>query len=171
MARTPGEIHLELAVNYADDPKVRALCGFPRARQARDLYVQMLCYCKRTLSDGWVPQEQLGLLVYPDSMSAGKKDVALLEHVELIECRDGAYYMPGAASIRSVRRGRYRAHIPRATRRLVYERDDNRCVYCGADDPLSLDHVKPYVDGGQDVPGNLVTACLPCNHSRGAGRW
>lgn len=49
----------------------------------------------------------------------------------------------------------------------VYERDGNRCVYCGATENLSLDHVLPRTRGGKHKPDNLVTACCPCNSSKG----
>jgi hypothetical protein len=63
---TVGEIYIKLAVAFADDPKVRALARYGAdAGLARDLYVQMICYCKRMLTDGFVPAEQVGLLVYP----------------------------------------------------------------------------------------------------------
>jgi 5-methylcytosine-specific restriction endonuclease McrA len=45
-----------------------------------------------------------------------------------------------------------------------------RCVYCAS--PLdssvaTLDHVHPVARGGAHVPGNLVTACAPCNRLKG----
>jgi len=61
----------------------------------------------------------------------------------------------------------------RADLRLaIYLRDSFRCVYCCADlhqaDPrdLTLDHLKPKSDGGDNSPGNLVTACRSCNCTR-----
>lgn len=41
------------------------------------------------------------------------------------------------------------------------------CVYCGATDALSLDHLIPRLRGGEDAADNLVTACRPCNSSKG----
>jgi 5-methylcytosine-specific restriction endonuclease McrA len=55
----------------------------------------------------------------------------------------------------------------------VFERDDFRCVYCGnqfAAEELSLDHVEPVVRGGDQSPGNLVTACRRCNNRKGHAR-
>lgn len=61
-------------------------------------------------------------------------------------------------------RDEYRKH-----RDLVLERDEYRCVYCGATDvPLQLDHAIPRSRGGSDDPSNLVAACKPCNCSKGA---
>ena len=41
-----------------------------------------------------------------------------------------------------------------------------RCVYCAV--PLdyahaTLDHVHPLAKGGEHAPGNVVSACPPCN--------
>lgn len=94
MAR--GEIHLQLAVSYGEDPKIRALARFGRdARACRDLYVQMICYCKRNLTDGFVPAEELGVLVYPDSPKAGERDAARLIEVGLAQTAIGGYMIPG----------------------------------------------------------------------------
>lgn len=91
-----GELYVQLSVNFADNPKVRALARFRRdARAARDLYVQMCLYCKRTKSDGFVPEEQVGLLVYPDPESVGKRDAGHLTEVDLIEKVAGGYRVIG----------------------------------------------------------------------------
>jgi 5-methylcytosine-specific restriction endonuclease McrA len=45
-----------------------------------------------------------------------------------------------------------------------------RCVYCGHRlDPMeaTLDHVHPVARGGAHTPGNLVSACAPCNRLKG----
>ena len=56
--------------------------------------------------------------------------------------------------------GRHREH--------VYQRDGYQCVYCGATDLLSLDHIIPLSRGGSNTPENLATCCKPCNSSKGA---
>ena len=45
-----------------------------------------------------------------------------------------------------------------------------RCVYCAvplALEVATLDHVHPVARGGAHTPGNLVTACAPCNRLKG----
>jgi hypothetical protein len=79
-----GEIHVELAVNYADDPKVAALARWPKeARAARDLYVQMVCHCKKLLTDGVVGREVLGKLAWPDSPKTAQRQAQMLVEVGL----------------------------------------------------------------------------------------
>jgi hypothetical protein len=90
------EIHVQLAVDIADNPRMRALARFGRdARPCRDLYIQMLCYAKRTLSDGFVPDEQIGILVYPDPPKVGVAQAAKLMDVGLIGKMDGGYLVTG----------------------------------------------------------------------------
>lgn len=49
----------------------------------------------------------------------------------------------------------------------IFARDGNRCVYCGATEFLSVDHLIPRSAGGDWRPDNLLTACRPCNTRRG----
>lgn len=51
----------------------------------------------------------------------------------------------------------------------VYRRDDFRCRYCGVyANPLTVDHVDLWEDGGPTIEANLVSACKPCNRERGS---
>jgi 5-methylcytosine-specific restriction endonuclease McrA len=66
-------------------------------------------------------------------------------------------------------KGRPDPDLPRRAR--IFRRDGFRCVYCGEifeERFLSLDHVEPRMRGGDHSDGNLVTACLDCNASKGA---
>lgn len=53
-------------------------------------------------------------------------------------------------------------------RELVFERDGYACVYCGSGADLHVDHVHPVILGGGHEMENLVTACAPCNLSKGS---
>lgn len=61
--------------------------------------------------------------------------------------------------------------IRQDARLAVYLRDGLACVYCGDcvenGAQLTLDHVKPYDNGGSNKVTNLVTCCKRCNSSRG----
>lgn len=79
-----GEIYIKLVVSFPNDPKVRALARYGAdAGLARDLYVQMCLYCKDMLSDGLVPFEQVGLLVYPLEAEHGNQLAKQLASVGL----------------------------------------------------------------------------------------
>lgn len=62
----------------------------------------------------------------------------------------------------------YGSHwIRREKRRAIYNRDAHACVYCGSKHNLTLDHVIPVEDGGDNDATNLVTACRRCNSRKG----
>lgn len=51
----------------------------------------------------------------------------------------------------------------------VFRRDGFRCRYCGAEaNPLTVDHLDLWEDGGPTIEENLVAACKPCNRARGS---
>lgn len=55
-------------------------------------------------------------------------------------------------------------------RRNIYARDHNICQYCGNHFPtseLSLDHVNPRSQGGENSWTNLVCCCVKCNAKKG----
>ena len=59
----------------------------------------------------------------------------------------------------------YRSKVTEYRRRLVFERDNYTCVYCGHRvDLMEIDHVVPYSAGGTNAVENLVAACWLCNH-------
>lgn len=70
----------------------------------------------------------------------------------------------GASSLRP----RVAAHVAakQAMRRVALRDCGQRCVYCAVrldQRNATLDHVVPLARGGACDPGNLVTACGPCN--------
>ncbi len=57
-----------------------------------------------------------------------------------------------------------KADIPASTRKLVYERDRERCRWCGATNQgLHLHHINYRSAGGDHSPENLITLC-PRHH-------
>jgi hypothetical protein len=62
-------------------------------------------------------------------------------------------------------------------RLAIYLRDSFTCLYCGRDmhnapsSQISLDHLEPRVNGKNNDPTNLVTACHPCNSARRDTDW
>ena len=53
----------------------------------------------------------------------------------------------------------------------ILQRDNFRCQYCGRtakdDIKLEIDHITPICRGGTSDDSNLITACMPCNRSKG----
>lgn len=64
----------------------------------------------------------------------------------------------------------YHMKTPAFTRFNVFLRDGFSCQYCGRRFPtqdLTFDHVVPRCLGGKTNWGNVVTACVRCNHAKG----
>lgn len=89
-------IYLPLQVDFADDENVAKIARYGRdARAIRDLLVQMWLYCKRNLTDGKVPVEQVGKLVYPDPPKVGIRDADRLVEVGMAQHVPEGYFLPG----------------------------------------------------------------------------
>lgn len=50
-------------------------------------------------------------------------------------------------------------------KKQILARDGGRCLRCGAETKLTMQHVIPYSKGGESTSRNLVTLCEPCNQS------
>ena len=59
------------------------------------------------------------------------------------------------------------ARHPAFTRFNVFLRDRFECQYCGDGEELTFDHVVPRSRGGRTTWENVVTACSPCNLTKG----
>jgi len=55
----------------------------------------------------------------------------------------------------------------RPTRSLVMKRDGYKCLYCGATENLTIDHIHPASRGGVDSWENLCSCCGSCNVKKG----
>lgn len=65
-----------------------------------------------------------------------------------------------------------RQYTPPLNNPALFKRDARLCMYCGVRfqrNELSRDHVTPLAQKGEDVWGNVVTACKRCNNHK-AGR-
>lgn len=163
-----GEIHLQLAVNFPGSRKVRALVRYGRdVRALRDLYVQMCLYSKGNLTDGFVPDEEIGVLVYPDAEKSGQRDAGRLIEVGLIERAAGGYFITGwfdrnpsrddvrqksAAKARGARLANHRRwHIEHGN-------PDPRCEWCQSEDQNTDQTTDPNSDqtSGQSVESDRV---------------
>jgi 5-methylcytosine-specific restriction endonuclease McrA len=63
--------------------------------------------------------------------------------------------------------------IPARLRKLVIERADDRCEYCGLaqegqEAAFHIDHIIPRNAGGRTILANLALACVSCSLRKGA---
>ena len=52
------------------------------------------------------------------------------------------------------------------THKRTKNHDYNKCVVCGLDHNLTIDHIVPRSKGGKDKPKNLMTLCFKCNQEK-----
>lgn len=50
----------------------------------------------------------------------------------------------------------------------IHKLSRGSCFYCGSVERIEIDHVMPLSRGGTHSIGNLVSACLKCNRSKGS---
>jgi hypothetical protein len=60
---------------------------------------------------------------------------------------------------------KYRKHAKHKW--TVFKRDGFKCVMCGYDEDLEVDHITPFSKGGTDDLENLQTLCKTCNIRKG----
>lgn len=75
------------------------------------------------------------------------------------------YQMPSIIRLTHYVRMPYKSVM--LSRQNIFKRDKHKCLYCGIDDNLTLDHVLPRSRGGKTSWTNLVTACKRCNSKKG----
>jgi hypothetical protein len=59
-------------------------------------------------------------------------------------------------------------HVSKTKRERIYKRDGYRCVKCGREKNLSIDHIVPLSRGGTGKDSNLQTMCVMCNVAKGS---
>jgi hypothetical protein len=57
-------------------------------------------------------------------------------------------------------------HIPPNVRQDVWQRDNGKCVQCGAQEYLEFDHIIPHSRGGANSVGNVQLLCRSCNNEK-----
>lgn len=57
--------------------------------------------------------------------------------------------------------------IPDDVRVFVWRRDGQRCVKCGSQERLELDHIIPVAKGGSNTARNIQLLCERCNRAKG----
>ena len=64
-----------------------------------------------------------------------------------------------------------RRYISEDLRKSILDRDGYKCVKCGKNQALDIDHAVPICVGGKSTEDNLQVLCRDCNSSKGARTW
>lgn len=101
-------------------------------------------------ADGELADDDVELLVWDRQ----RRQDARLDRLRKIRARD--------EEVVEARRER----IPDEVKAFVWERDDGRCINCGAEDELQFDHVIPVAKGGGNTIDNIQVLCGDCNRQK-----
>lgn len=169
-----GELHVQLAVTFPRNGKVRKLNRYGSdARALRDLYVQMLLFCKDTKSDGFVGEDEIALLVYPDTEENGKRDAGRLAEVGLLERGAGGYQVsdwlqrnPSREAIERKSNAKARGARHANHRRWHVEQDnpDPDCEWCQKETQTSDQNTDLKSDQTTDKSSDQTSDQLPIAH-------
>ena len=96
-----------------------------------------------------------------------KGKVETLKYADkVIHCADGSCVrIPLVVRLIRIIRMIYKNRVPFSKKNIMF-RDNHTCVYCGATENLTIDHVLPTSRGGRTTFENCVTACYECNNKK-----
>ncbi|WP_456565156.1 HNH endonuclease [Blastococcus sp. SYSU D00695] len=92
------------------------------------------------------------------------KAVSLDSAADVVHAESVSLPVPVVVRLTRYVRVPYPASVP-LSRRAVFTRDGQTCVYCGGS-ATSIDHVVPRSRGGTHTWDNVVAACRRCNHTK-----
>ena len=112
----------------------------------------------------------LSLLSWQDAISAvfSQRVSVVAEYDACARSPSTRIRLPSVVALRKYQRTPRRVAF---TRFNVFLRDRFTCQYCGkvlSASALTFEHVIPRSHGGQTRWSNIVTACVPCNTSKGS---
>ncbi len=137
--------------------------------KTREMNIQILQLTKSGQPISWLNREDAATLYAKERVlwELGDKNIAIIGGVNR-QGLQSRFDMAPIIACDSEKKGlRMR---PALSNRLLFRRDDYRCLYCGVQfdhDELTRDHVIPRTQGGLDRWENVVAACKRCNHGKG----
>lgn len=93
-----------------------------------------------------------------------EKAVAVDSTADVVHAATVSLPVPVVVRLTRYVRVPYPSSVP-LSRRAVFTRDGQTCVYCGGS-ATSIDHVVPRSRGGTHTWDNVVAACRRCNHTK-----
>ena len=92
---------------------------------------------------------------------------AVLKYQNLTKTFNDEFYFLAKYFVPEIFRS-HRRTIPKELRSKILKRYGYKCVNCGTNDNLTIDHIKPYIKGGPTKDNNLQVLCKSCNSKKGA---
>ena len=131
--------------------------------------VRILRLNKSGLPRAWLSREEAATLFVKDQViwSLGEEQFIMRGGINSQGIRSQIVLPPIVASHGCTEKHSF---TPALDNRLLFRRDEHRCMYCGfefRDEDLTRDHIVPRVQGGSDRWSNVVAACQRCNHRKG----
>lgn len=152
---------------FDDHPKVLSLLDMDGGAAAIGLWTVCLTWASRHRHPSRPAHVPDGLPAEFDPQRGAESANLLVQAGLWAACDDGWLFVESDLFEWGPMDGR-RSYIPKWLRRFVHARDNWRCLECGGDEDLTLDHIWPWSLGGQDTKENLRTLCRSCNSSKGA---
>lgn len=106
-----------------------------------------------------------GLLIRYEAEGARYIQIVNFTKHQVPHHKEVASEIPAPPGLRQVTKHAY--DVTTEARSAVFERDGHRCLKCGTEEDLSIDHVVPLSKGGDNDVDNLQTLCKTCNSSKG----
>ncbi len=95
----------------------------------------------------------------------GKAELIEVKNGKVIRSASAQYPFPSIVRLGIYIRVPYKKII--LSRKNILRRDGHKCQYCGASSgTLTIDHIIPRSQGGEESWENLVTACVNCNNKK-----
>jgi 5-methylcytosine-specific restriction endonuclease McrA len=113
------------------------------------------------------------LSYYPLSLWPWQETIkaVFLDRVDIVSTYDKMVHSPSLEmrlpSVIALKQYVTQDRAPAFTRFNLFLRDGFACQYCGSGEELTFDHVTPRSRGGRTTWRNIVTACAPCNLTKG----
>lgn len=168
-----GDVHhaLHLAhLNHRGEEVKKHLAtrrGYRRRRRSANLRYRAPRFLNRRRPQGWLPPSLRSRIGNVLTWARRYQRWVPLTRIEVERVKFDTHLMHDAeVSGLAYQRG---SLFGWEIRFYLLEKDQRRCVYCGATDcPFEIDHVLPRSRGGSDRVSNLVLSCHDCNQRKGS---
>lgn len=147
---------------------------------ARLLYIALWCEADKRGRLAWKPRTFKMRWLPADDVVIDEICGELLSSGVVVLYGDGLAYIPGFEKHQHVNPRETESDLPdpsgyrdtgpkkvgKTLREAVFERDGHKCLRCGSDESLQVDHILPQSCGGPHILENLRTLCRSCNAAR-----